>query len=206
MRNLIWIGCCVCFCLAPLAQAADTNSVLASEFASDTAFRSGGFEAAFNNGVMFSPFIATGGRPTINYTMTEIQLGYMLGTPHGDSWWRGNFELVGEGFGSAIFQGPGSWIAGMTIWGRYNFVPRDCHWAPYAQVGLGLTSTDIDHNIVGQPFNFNIDVGVGVRYLFSTRWAMSLEYRYQHISNANSGKHNLGINANGPILGISYLF
>jgi hypothetical protein len=35
---------------------------------------------------------------------------------------------------------------------------------------------------------------------------LNLECRYQHISNANTGKHNLGINAIGPLLGVSYFF
>jgi opacity protein-like surface antigen len=85
-------------------------------------------------------------------------------------------------------------------------VPPGSRWIPYTQAGLGLTSTDIDRQIVGQPFNFNLDLGAGTRYLLSEHWALNLEYRFQHISNANTGTHNLGINAHGPILGVSYLF
>ena len=47
---------------------------------------------------------------------------------------------------------------------------------------------------------------MGVRYFLSKRWALALEYRYQHISNANIGAENVGINAQGPILGVSFLF
>jgi opacity protein-like surface antigen len=130
----------------------------------------------------------------------------MLSGVKGSGVFRGNFELVGEGFGSAIFEGSGSYIAGMTIWMRYNFVSQSWRFIPYFQGGLGLTSTDISREIVGQPFNFNLNLGVGTRYLFSEHWAVSLEYRFQHISNANTGEHNLGINAQGPILGVSYLF
>ena len=64
-------------------------------------------------------------RPPINYTFTGVQLGYMLGDVKGDGWWRGNFELAGEGFGSAIFEGDGSYISGGTLWLRYNFVPGE---------------------------------------------------------------------------------
>ena len=77
---------------------------------------------------------------------------------------------------------------------------------PYFQVGGGVTTTDIDHNLVGQPFNFNLDLGIGLRCFVAKNWTLSLEYRYQHISNADTGNHNLGINAHGPILGVSYLF
>jgi len=172
----------------------------------DVLFVKGRYEAALTSGVLFSPFIATDGRPTINYTISEAQFGYMLGDIKGTGFFRGNFELVGEAFGSAIFDGPGDYIVGMTLWGRYNFVQTNWRLIPYIQAGAGLTATDIDRHIVGQAFNFNLDLGIGARYLFSQKWALMLEYRYQHISNANSAQHNLGINASGPILGVAYLF
>lgn len=182
-----------------LETAVETRSV-------EDLFSRGKFEATVTSGVLFSPFIADGGRPTINYTITEIQVGYMLADVGSKGWTRGNFELIGDGFGSAIFEGPGTFIAGVTFWGRYNFVQPGWRFVPFAQGGLGLTSTDIPRHIVGQPFNFNLELGVGTRYFVARNWSIQLEYRYQHISNANTGPHNLGINGNGPVLGVSYLF
>jgi opacity protein-like surface antigen len=157
--------------------------------------------------VLFSFSGPSRNRSPIDYTSTGLQLGYMLGDVKGDGWWRGNLELAGEGFGSTIFRGEGNYIAGGTLWLRYNLVSRSsCGLVPYAQVGGGFVSTDINHGIVGQPFNFNLDLGVGVRYFVGRNWSINLEYRYQHISNAGLNQHNLGINADGPILGVSYFF
>src|SRR6266853_4294075 len=140
----------------PLAQAADLGGDTATNgFSSEGLFEHSRYEATLTSGVLFSPFLATGGRPTINYTITEVQFGYMLSDVKGHGWLRGNFELVGEGFGSAIFEGSGSFIAGITVWMRYNFAPPGWRLVPFAQAGMGLTSTDIDHKYVGQPFNFN---------------------------------------------------
>lgn len=189
---------------APKADAGLDSSV--ADFSTDGLFEHGRYEANFSSGVLFSPFLAIGQRPTINYTMTEVQIGYMLTDVRGRNWWRGNFEAAGEGFASWIYQGEGSFIAGGTIWGRYNFVQPGARLVPFGQIGLGMVSTDINRRIVGQPFNFNIEVGLGTRYLLSEHWGLNLEFRYQHISNANTGVHNLGINSYGPILGISYLF
>jgi hypothetical protein len=86
-------------------------------------FERGRYEAAFTSGVLFSPFGPTRMRPTINYTVSAVQLGYMLEDVKGDGWWRGDFEVAGEGFGSAIYDGPGGYIAGGILWLRYNFVP-----------------------------------------------------------------------------------
>ena len=178
----------------------------AQTFLADDLFAGGKWEAGLGTGVLFSPFGANRNRPTINYTISELELGYMLGDVRELGWVRGNFELAGSGFGGAIFDGPGSYIAGGTLWLRYNFVPRDWRIVPFAQAGAGITFAETERRVLGQTFNFNLDVGVGARYLFDKHWSLDLEYRYQHISNANLSGHNLGINANGPILGISYFF
>jgi hypothetical protein len=209
MRNLSRLSWIIFFVLCSgITRAAEKTNEFSLTVSNsvETLFSRGGFEGALTSGVLFSPFIATGGRPTINYTITEVQVGYMLGDVGAKGFLRGNFELLGEGFASAIFDGPGSFIAGVTFWGRYNFVQPGWRWVPYAQAGMGLTSTDIPHEIVGQPFNFNLELGIGTRYFLSPKWAMQLEFRYQHISNANSGEHNIGINSCGPILGVSYFF
>ena len=204
--NLGMAWAALLLCLGPGVRASDGNAPGAADFSAEGLFSRGRYEAALNNGVLFSPFLATKNRPAIDYTLSEVQLGYMLGGVKGTGWWRGNFEVVGEGFGSGIYEGPGSYIAGATVWLRYNFVRPTCRLVPYVQAGAGLTSTDIDRGLVGEPFNFNLELGVGVRYFLSERWALALEYRYQHISNANIGAENVGINAQGPILGVSFLF
>ncbi len=185
--------------------ALDQPSFLA-DVSTNLWFQYGRSEVNLSSGVMFSPVIALGHRPTINYTMTEIQYGYMLSDVHGEGFWRGNFELLGELLGNWIFVGEGSYIAGGTLWGRYNFVQPQSRVLPFVQGGLGMVTTDISHKIDGQPFNFNLEIGVGMRYLLDDRWTFNMEFRYQHISNANTGKHNLGVNAFGPIFGVSYLF
>jgi len=107
---------------------------------------------------------------------------------------------------SCVFNGTGTYVAGATAWLRYNFVPARSRLLPYAQAGAGFVFTDIDRNLLGQDFNFNLGLGVGFRYLISERWSLSLEYRYQHISNANLAHRNVGINAHGPVLGLSFFF
>jgi len=173
---------------------------------SEDLFQNGRYEATLTSGVLFSPLIAEKSRPTFNYTMTGFQLGYMLSDVKGAEWLRGNVEVAGEGFGSAVFKGCGGYVAGMTGWLRYNFVPQRCRMVPFAQGGAGVTFTDIDHHVVGETFNFNLDLGAGVRCFVARNWSVNLELRYQHISNAHLNPVNLGINSYGPILGVSYFF
>ena len=74
------------------------------------------------------------------------------------------------------------------------------------QIGAGLTNTDLDRRIEGQNFNFNLNVGVGTRYFINPNWTVNLEYRFQHISNANLSSRNIGVNAEGFNFGVSYFF
>ena len=201
--------CAMLLCLKPLwsdAQTTNRWSPWPQGFSADDLFASGRYEGGTTTGVLFCPVGNPQNRPEINYVTAGLQVGRMLGGVRGSGLLRGSFEVVGEGFGSAIYEGPGSYIAGVTVWLRYNFVPRGWRFIPYVEGGGGLVSTDIDRGLVGQPFNFNLDLGAGVRYLITRQWSVSLEYRFQHISNADLGKRNVGINSQGPILGISYFF
>jgi hypothetical protein len=178
----------------------------AEPFSLEEIFTRGNHEARLSSGVLFSPFGTPKSRPTINYTITGLEWGYMLSEMKGAGWLRGNFEVAGQAFGSAVFTGPGHYIAGATLWLRYNFVPKGWRFIPYIQGGAGITFTDIDRGIVGQDFNFNLDLGCGIRYFLARQWSLNLEYQYQHISNADLGGHNLGINSQGPVLALSYFF
>ena len=184
---------------------AETTAV-SDSFTAENFFRSGQWEVTMNAGPMFSPFIATGGRPTVNYIQGGIQIGYMLSDLRSDGWLRGNWEIVPEVFGSGIFDGNGTYATGTTLWFRYNFVLPMWRLIPYAQAGGGFTFTDIDRNVIGQNFNFNLDVAVGFRVLLAPNWSLNLEYRYEHISDANLGGRNVGINAHGPMVGVSRFF
>jgi lipid A 3-O-deacylase len=169
-------------------------------------FERGRYELAVGGGVLFSPYIVSRNRPTFHYTFSHVQIGRMLTSVNEAGALSGNVQAAADVFGSVIFKGPGSYMAGGTAWIRYNFVQPEWRVVPYAQAGAGITFTDIDRRIVGQTFNFNLDLGFGARYFIAPRWSVNLEYRFQHISNANLGRHNLGINSHGPVLSASRFF
>jgi lipid A 3-O-deacylase len=163
-------------------------------------------EASVGSAVYFSPFIATKGRPVVNYAGASAQLGYMVNDLDEFAEWRGNYEVLAEAFGSGIFHGTGNYLAGTTFWLRYNLVPPQWKLVPYFQIGAGVTFTDADQRVFGQVFNFNLNVGSGVRYFIMPRCSLNGEYRFQHVSNANLANRNLGINAQGAMLSVSWYF
>ncbi len=191
-----------------VAKADDSPHLFRDEkLTLDDPFRRGNFEAVLTAGPFFSPIGSPLHRPAVNYAVGSLQLGYMINQPSTNAGFlRGNFEVALEGFGAAIFLGPGNYVAGETLWLRYNFVQPGWRLVPFAEIGAGFVLTDTDRYLVGQNFNFNLDIGAGTRYLVTRHCSVNLECRFQHISNANSGPKNVGINSVGPFLGVSWFF
>ncbi len=205
LMTLVYSLCAAC-------AHAQTNSPAPSGegFSLDENFRPGWRE--FNLGVspMFSPVGSDYERPVVNWVEVEAQLGYMFTEIHGGEFLggilRGNVEFVGEAFGAGIWEETGHYIAGGTIWGRYNLVPRASRFSPYVQVGLGGEFLDINHQYDGHNFNFNVDCSAGIRYFLKPGLSLNAEARFRHMSNADTADRNIGINGMGPVLGISWFF
>ena len=174
----------------------------------DHDFRTGLHEVTVGGG--FEMTCITGkGRPIVNYAMGYADAGYFLYDVTGRSFYRGNMEVLLEGFGAGIYESPsagGNYIAGASLYLRYNFVQPGWRFIPYIEGGAGLTSMDINHDYDGMNFNFNLDLGTGARYLITHHCSINLEGVFQHISNADLGVHNIGLNSFGPRLSVSFFF
>lgn len=192
------------FFLPLLFTGPDAASGVQSDFSDN--FHRNNYELSLSSGVMFSPIGADRGRHTVDYNLNGLQLGWMVTDLNDAGWLRGNAELVFEAMGGAVYRGRGSYIAGGTVWGRYNFVQPNWRWIPYVQMGLGAEATDMDQRLIGENFNFNLGIAAGVRCFLAKSWALDAVFRYQHISNATIARHDIGINAVGPMLGLSYFF
>ena len=188
------------------ARAADSEMPESSNADWQKSFDKGNHEGAVGAAIYFSPFGATKNRPVENYVGPLGQIGYMLNKPNHGKEWRGNFEVLGELYGADIFNGRGNYVASGTAWLRYNLVPPRWRFVPYLQLGAGVTFTDADQKAFGEVFNFNTDAAVGLRYFITSNCSLNGEYRFQHISNAGLAKHNLGINAQGAALSVSWFF
>ncbi len=173
-------------------------------------FEKGTRELQIGAGAFFSLHNRSEQRPTNNDADLSVRLGWMISTPDGDGFFRGNHELLVEAFGAFVFQGPGDGLGGLTLFLRRNFVQPDSRIVPYLQFGAGVLLNDIHDDPrqrrVGQAFEFSLQGGLGVRYLCSERCAVFLEGTYCHISNANLSDRNFGLNSWGGLLGASYFF
>lgn len=89
---------------------------------------------------------------------------------------------------------------------KIGFVPDTWKLQPYFKGGVGLIYITQHTREQGTQFNFNEYAGLGAHYFFKKNLALTVEYRYRHISNAGIDDPNHGINTNFGICGVSYLY
>lgn len=94
----------------------------------------------------------------------------------------------------------------LSVLFRYHFA-TESRWVPFLTFGAGV----IEENFKGpgRPsagFNFTPQIGPGLSYLLSGNMAVSLEWRFYHISNANIDTPNVGLNVGMWLLGVSMFF
>ncbi len=129
---------------------------------------------------------------------------------------RGNWDLTVSGCVTAIPRGPESRYFAYIMGIRRNFVHRNLRVVPYFDTRLGLGNIDAkgpfgEKYAQGQDYTFTVNMGSGIRYNFSPRYALSAGLIFMHISNLdlwqgngkpNWGVRNYGINVYGPMVGL----
>jgi hypothetical protein len=154
----------------------------------------------------------------LKYTLVPIiaSLRWHLDGIKGPLVLRGNWDLTFSGSITAIPRGPESRYFSYLMGIRRNFVPHNSRVAPYFDIRLGLGNVDAKgpqgvQYAQGEDFTFTVQMGSGVRYNFSPRYALSAGLQFMHISNLDlsqgNGKpswgiRNYGINVYGPMIGI----
>ena len=95
-------------------------------------------------------------------------------------------------------------IGGSPIGAQVNFV-HFRHIEPFLTSGGGFLY--FNHRMFQQTrFNFTAQLGGGVQFLTSSRrTALDLGYKYHHISNANLGDRNPGLDSHMLFVGVSLL-
>jgi lipid A 3-O-deacylase len=149
---------------------------------------------------------AFGSRRTHDLTLVSGSVGWVFSDVVGrDRWWRGNFELVGELFSGWQFHPSNRYFVGLTPLLRYNFATGS-RWAPFIDLGAGVSVTNIGKPDLSSKFQFNVQGGAGVRYFILDDMAVMVLYRYLHFFNADLQKPNTGANTHTFRIGLGWFF
>ena len=176
----------------------------------DPTFQRGAYEVQLAEGFEFSLQHTHARVPNFDYELTVIRAGYMLDTPHGSNFLRGNDEFLLEVEGGPVLCSYGSALGGLSIMYRRNFLSPGAKVVPYLNLGAGGIYSDAYHQKVqqslGGKFEFDLQVSAGAHFRLSKRWSLDAEFAYRHFSDAFITERNLGVNAVGGVLGVSRAF
>lgn len=150
-------------------------------------------------------------RPPLNYTLVPIiaSLRWQV-TNVGWPWiLRGNMDFTFSGSITAIPRGPETHYYAFMFGIRRNFVHPTWKAVPFFEQrgGAGMIDAKEPLGVLfaqGQNLTFTYSLGVGVRYNFDTKYALSAGVNYMHISNGYLSEpqfYNYGINVYGPMFG-----
>jgi opacity protein-like surface antigen len=130
--------------------------------------------------------------------------GVALTDPLGEgAWYRGGLSLLVEGAFLWATQPDEAAGGGATLVLRYHFL-RGGRLIPFVEAGAGMLGTDFDVPGQHDGFNFTLQAGAGAHVPLSSRVALTGEWRFHHISNAQLNEPNGGINDNLLLLGVTY--
>ena len=150
---------------------------------------------------------AVGNGPSANRSAVFVmpRLGVVLTDPLGSSWWQGNVEFLVQPLFARFTQPFAAEAAGGSFLLKYNFLSFG-RWVPFWDVGAGMIWTNLAPRIPEQSTQYELvlETGPGVHYFMTDRITLTMGVRLHHISNANLGDRNTGINAVLPYIGISF--
>ncbi len=154
----------------------------------------------------------------LKYTLVPVfaSLRWQIDGVKGPVVLRGNWDMTFTGSITGVARGPENRYFAYLMGIRRNFVPRRGRIAPYFDVRLGVGRIDAKgpYGVLyaqGQDITFTVNMGSGVRYNLSPRYAFSAGLNFMHISNLdlsesngkpNWGVRNYGINVYGPMVGV----
>ena len=122
-----------------------------------------------------------------------------------DHFWYGALELGLEPLYQHYTTPKQAFWAGLTAVGRYHFLGLG-RFVPYVEVGGAAGGTDLEIPEIKSTFAFLLFGGLGASVFVSDKTALYLGYRYQHVSNGNTGQPNRGFEANVVVGGVSFYF
>ena len=168
-------------------------------------FTRGAKELSLSGGIGFgSPIF--GSIEHHDWVIGVVEFGWVFSEVQGKGhWYQGNFELLGDLFGGMQFHPEHAYLVGMAPILRYDFA-TGTRFVPFVDIGGGVTSTDIRNPDLSTPFEFNLQLGGGTHYFLRENLALTVQYRFIHLSNAGISSPNLGVNTSTIFAGVSWFF
>jgi hypothetical protein len=115
---------------------------------------------------------------------------------------KGFTEIILEPFLNTVITPNTNIEAGCTILMKYAY-PLTEKLYPYGIAGGGVIYFTQHTREQGAQYGFNPQVGTGITYFFQKDLALSVEYRYRHMSNGGLKQPNTGVNIGMVLISLS---
>lgn len=122
----------------------------------------------------------------------------------GRSWIRGNLELGMEGHFLIQTQPHSGSAYGFALLGRYNLLALESRGiVPFVELGVGIVDLDFGLERRADGANFIIEGGAGLHWFAWERTALTIQWRYHHISNGRIEDPNVGVDSGLALVGFT---
>ena len=119
---------------------------------------------------------------------------------------KGTLQLALEPFCNLVIEPESGVETGLNVFFRYLY-PIAPSVKMVVEMGSGPMYLSVDSHEQGDGgFNFLNQFGLGARFDLSDHDALTLGYRFRHISNAGTSLPNRGINTSALVLSYSILY
>lgn len=148
-------------------------------------------------------------------TQTEVQTvdaifryGHFLSEELGKGfWYQGRHELLVELPLHLALAPRARIMTGFYLLGSWKFTGLEqMKLFPYAFAGGGPLYNDLGLSSQGTRLNFSYQGGVGIQRMLANDMVLIAEYRYHHVSNANTAEPNEPLNSSKIFLGVAKFF
>jgi len=147
----------------------------------------------------------------IDFVTLLPRFGYVFAELGENPPWKGSLQAVVEAVPALVAFEESQTIygGGFNLLLRYE-IATGTRLVPFLEGGAGVLlstpqSTEPTSQFRASQFNFTLQIAPGLRYFLSERTAVSLEYRFHHISDAGLTEKNPGINSDFVLIGFSIL-
>ena len=138
--------------------------------------------------------------------LTQVQAGLILAdVMEPEYWFGGNLEGLGQLIAGSQDKPHAAYFLAVNAGLRYHF-RTGTPLVPFIAGSIGIGVSDIDDADATGKFQFNEQIGAGVRYFLDPHHAVSAEYGFWHISNGGIRQPNDGVNVHVFSLGFAWLF
>ncbi len=188
----------VSLCIAALLLCSVVHPVSAAE--NPAAKQTGEYGFLTGYGITHKYFGAT--RTQVQTWDVIARFGYFLSDEVGvGSWYQGRHELLVElPYHMAVDHGGRSMVGGYLL-GSWKFTGPDTV-APYVFAGGGPLFVDLGLPTMGTRLCYSYQAGTGLHYFLDKKTALTMEYRYHHISNAGTAEPNEPLNSSKILFGL----